>query len=145
MHPPPRILPHVAASFERQGLMRSLGARLVEAVDGRCTIEAPYSDAIGQQHGLFHGGAVAALADTAGGYAALSAAPGREVLTAEFKISFLRPAAGPLVRVRAETLRVGRTLTTVACRVHMLQDGAEVHCAELIGTMAIRNEDVQPD
>ncbi|HYG47744.1 MAG TPA: PaaI family thioesterase [Allosphingosinicella sp.] len=144
MQPPPPVSPHVAASFARQGLMRSLGARLVEAKDGRCTIEAPFGDALGQQHGLFHGGAIAAIADTAGGFAALSAARGGDVLTAEFKISFLRPAAGKLVRARAEVLRLGRGLATVACRVHVVAADGEVHCAELLGTMAIRGADDRP-
>lgn len=138
MHQPSHVLPHVAASFDRQGLMRGLGARLIQAVNGRCTIEAPYGDSVGQQHGLFHGGAIAALADTAGGYAALSARSDGDVLTVEFKISFLRPAAGPLVRARAEVLKIGRNLATVACRVHVLADDEEVHCAEMLATMALQ-------
>ena len=133
------ILARVADIFARQGLMASLGARLVEARDGRCIIEAPWRDSIAQQHGLFHGGALAALADTAGGLAALSAAPpGADVLTAEFKIAFLRPAHGELARAEARVLRAGRSLATVVSRVVVTGQDNEIHCAELLGTMFIR-------
>ena len=51
--------------------------------------------AISQQHGFVHGGAVSAIADSAAGYAALSLMPGDTgVLTTEFKINLLAPAAG---------------------------------------------------
>lgn len=63
---------------------------------------SPWRASIGQQHGLFHGGAIAALADTAAGHAALSAVAEGDVLTAEFKISFLRPAAGDLDRLHID-------------------------------------------
>src|SRR5262245_24598045 len=51
--------------------------------------------AILQQHGFVHGGVVSAIADSAAGYAALSLMPADTgVLTTEFKINFLAPAAG---------------------------------------------------
>ena len=52
------------------------------------------SPSVSQQHGFVHAGAVAAIADSAAGYAALSLmAPGVGVLTTEFKINLLAPAA----------------------------------------------------
>ena len=53
-----------------------------------------------------HAGVVAAIADSAAGYAAMSVAPAdSEVLTVEFKLNLLAPAAGDLLiargRVRA--------------------------------------------
>jgi acyl-coenzyme A thioesterase PaaI-like protein len=51
--------------------------------------------AVSQQHGFVHAGALAAIADSAAGYAALSLMPaGAGVLTTEFKINLLAPAAG---------------------------------------------------
>jgi acyl-coenzyme A thioesterase PaaI-like protein len=48
-----------------------------------------------QQHGFVHAGALAAIADSAAGYAALSLMPpGAGVLTTEFKINLLAPAGG---------------------------------------------------
>lgn len=48
-----------------------------------------------QQHGHLHAGAVTRIVDSACGYAASTRAPaGFEVVTAEFRINLMRPAAG---------------------------------------------------
>ena len=48
-----------------------------------------------QQKRYFHGAAIGAVGDNAGGYAALTLAPpDREVLTVEYKVNFLAPARG---------------------------------------------------
>lgn len=59
----------VQASFARQGLMQGIGAVLTKLGPGRCRIELPFSDLVGQQQGFFHGGIIGAVADTAGGSA----------------------------------------------------------------------------
>ena len=80
----------IRESFDRQGFMRALGAVLESVESGTVTITCGFSEALTQQHGLFHGGVVASLIDVACGYAALSAIPAdREVMTLEFKIQFL--------------------------------------------------------
>ena len=70
-----KIDPRCKESFDRQGLMKLLGAQLVEAADGRAAIEVPYREDLTQQHGYFHGGVVTAIADTACGYAAYTTMP----------------------------------------------------------------------
>ncbi len=88
-----RALERVRTSFEKQGLMRLLGAVVVEAGEGWCVIEVPFRDELTQQERFFHGAVTGAIADTAGGYAALTLAPpDREVLTVEYKVNFLAPA-----------------------------------------------------
>lgn len=102
----PQIEAEVRASFAKQGLMTSFGASITTLAPGRCTITLPYSEAVGQQHGFFHGGIIGAVGDTAGGYAALTVLPsGSEVLTLEYKINFLRPAAGALLMARRHCAR----------------------------------------
>jgi uncharacterized protein (TIGR00369 family) len=89
----------IQQSFAKQGLMENLGASLGEVSPGLVEIVLPASPSISQQHGFIHGGATATVADSAAGYAALSLmAPGAAVLTTEFKINFLAPAVGKLVR-----------------------------------------------
>ena len=101
----------VKASFRKQGLMRFLGAKLLRIEPGYCEIELPYREELSQQHGFFHGGCIATVIDTAGGYAALSLfEPGVEVLTVEFKINFLSPAVGERIFARGEVVKSGRTL-----------------------------------
>jgi uncharacterized protein (TIGR00369 family) len=127
----------IDASFSQQGLMRVVEARIAEVSPGRCVIEAPFRKTLTQQHGYLHAGVLTTLADNACGYAALSLLPpGQEVLTAELKVNFLRPARGVLAIARAEVLKPGRTLTVARAEVWMrAEDGAEVLCAAMQATL----------
>ncbi|MBV1693537.1 MAG: PaaI family thioesterase [Hyphomicrobiales bacterium] len=112
----PAFAERVRASFDRQGFMRLMGARLVEVAPGRVVIELDKSPEVTQQRGQIHGGAIGAIADSAGGYAAMSLTPpGGEVATVEYKINFMKPASGALLRATGEVIRAGRTLTI--CRI----------------------------
>ncbi|HCL86601.1 MAG TPA: phenylacetic acid degradation protein, partial [Comamonadaceae bacterium] len=85
----------IATSFDAQGLMATLGARLILVEDGEVRIELPFAAALSQQHGYVHAGAITSVVDSACGYAALTRGPENcEVVTAEFKTNFLRPAIG---------------------------------------------------
>ncbi len=85
----------VQASLDRQGMMQPLGVKLLAVAPGTVTLAMPYSVLVAQQQGGFHGGAMGALADIAGGYAALTVAPeGMEVTTVEYKINFLAAFQG---------------------------------------------------
>ena len=111
----------VQESFARQGLMKALGGRLRRIDPGVVEIELPYSDAVTQQHGYFHAAAVAAIADNAGGYAALTLMRAdEEIVAAEFKINFVRPAVGRLLVAEAEVVRLGRTLVVCQATVRAI-------------------------
>lgn len=126
----------VRDSFGRQGLMGTIGAWLVEVKPGRVVIEVPYSQRISQQHGLFHGAVVGAIGDSAGGYAALTLMPaGSEVLTVEYKINFMRPAQGVLLRAEGLVVRSGRTIATTRMEVSVLGGAEDGPCAVLQATM----------
>jgi uncharacterized protein (TIGR00369 family) len=125
----------VRTSFARQGLMAELGARLVVVEPGRVEIELPFSPRISQQQGLFHGAAIGAIGDSAGGYAALSLMPaGSEVVTVEYKINFVRPAKGTLLRARGLVLRAGRSMTVARIDVDMIDGAAPAKVALLQAT-----------
>jgi uncharacterized protein (TIGR00369 family) len=112
-----RVRERVTASFERQGLMRHLGARLVFVGVGSVRIELDGRPEVSQQHGYIHAGATSAVADTAGGYAALSVFPeDADVLTVEYKLNLLAPARDRVEAV-GTVLRSGRTLTV--CRLEV--------------------------
>ena len=57
-------------SFQHQGVMTALNGELVDVRPGYVEIHLPFSEATRQQHGFFHGGMVATVADSASGYAA---------------------------------------------------------------------------
>jgi uncharacterized protein (TIGR00369 family) len=127
----------VAATFAKAGFLETIGAALIRAEPGRCTIEAPFHARLTQHHGLFHAGVLTTLVDNACGLAALSLMPpGAEVLSVEFKVSFFRPGAGIAAIARGEVLKPGRTLTTCRGDVLMRQpDGREVLAATMLATM----------
>lgn len=127
----------IRESFSRQGFLRQLGARLVELSVGRCVLELPFSPQVSQQQDFFHGGAIGALADTAGGYAAMARlGDGVEVVTLEYKINFLRPAAGDLLVATGEVLRSGRSVTVTRVDVHVRRNGANLLCAAMQQSIA---------
>jgi len=68
----PEVAARVQASFDRQAFMKTVGARLASIRPGEVVIEWPFSAHLTQQHGFLHAGVVAAVADSACGYAALS-------------------------------------------------------------------------
>lgn len=122
----------VRASFARQGLMRAIGAELATFGPGRCAVALPFSEKVGQQHGFFHGGVIGAVADTAGGYAALSLLPlGSEVVTLEYKVNFLRPAAGDRLVAKGSVLRAGRSVTVTRVDVFVETRSHMSFCAAL--------------
>ena len=110
-------------SFDRQGLMKTIGATVVTVQPGYVEIVLPFSATLTQQHGYFHAAATTAIADTAGGYAALTLMePGDDVLAVEFKINLLRPAVGERLVACARVLKPGRTLTV--CRIDIFAERA---------------------
>ena len=126
----------VRASFDRQSLMVTLGARLVTVEPGRCLLRAPIAAHVLQQHGAAHAALAFALGDSAAGYAALSQMPDEaEVMTVEMKINLLSPAVGEALEAEGRVVRAGRRLTVVSAEVFALTGDARKPVALLQGTM----------
>ena len=132
------LLARVQASLSRQGMMQHLGVRLLSVAPGQVTLALPYGDRVTQQQGGFHGGAMGALADIAGGYAALTVAPvGMEVTTVEYKINFLAAFQGGELQATGRVVRAGkRIIVTTAEVVHVAPDGRRSDCAIMQQTLA---------
>jgi uncharacterized protein (TIGR00369 family) len=135
---PSELFQRIEASFLRQGLMRHLGARLVRVEPGLCEVALPYSERVNQQQGGFHGGAMGALADIAGGYAALTQVDlDTEVTTVEYKINFLAGFKGGELRAVGRVTRAGkRIIVTTAEVLHRDAGGRESACALMQQTIA---------
>jgi len=113
----------IEASFDRQGLMRHLGARLTRIAPGCVHIRLDSRPEVTQQHGYIHAGATSALTDSAGGYAALTLFPDdAEVLTVEYKINLLAPATGDHLEAVGTVIRSGRTLTICKLEAFAIRD-----------------------
>ena len=131
------LLNRVQQSFDRQGLMRHLDARLVRVEPGLCVVALPYSDKVTQQQAGFHGGAIGALADIAGGYAGLTTVPAdMEVVSVEYKINFLAAFQGGELRATGHVVKAGRrVIVTTAEVIHIDADGKESACAVMQQTL----------
>ncbi|MFI5229192.1 MAG: PaaI family thioesterase [Gemmatimonadales bacterium] len=126
----------VRASFARQRFMSTLGAKLARVAAGEVDIDLAERDELTQQHGFLHAGALAAVADSACGYAALSLMPaGAAVLSVEFKINLLAPAGGDHVVARGRVIRAGRTVTVCWGEVAAHTGTEERLVATMVGTM----------
>ncbi len=132
----PDYAARVQASFARQGLMATLGASLIRVSPGLVEISLPTSAAVSQQHGFVHAGALASIADSAAGYAALTLMPpDAGVLTTEFKINLLAPGIGERITARGKVVKAGRTLTLAQTDVFATHEGQEKHIALLTATL----------
>ena len=123
-------------SFSRQGAMALLGARLERVEPGACEVSLAFRPELSQQHGFFHAGVLATVADSAAGCAAASLYPaGDTVLSVEFKINLMAPAHGERVLALGEVIRAGKSITVTRFDVFVEREGDRAHCATGLATM----------
>lgn len=126
----------VRASFDRLGIMKTLGARLGTIAPGRVEILLDYHEGLSQQLGYFHAGVTSTIADSAGGLSAYSLFPaGRAALSVEFKVNMLNPADGNCLRAVGEVLKLGRTLSICEIEVYSQKQEGERLCAKMQQTL----------
>jgi uncharacterized protein (TIGR00369 family) len=134
--PDPNYEQRVRDSFARQRFMATLGAHIVSVSPGEVLIELEWRDTLAQQHGVLHAGAVASIADSACGYAALSLMPaGTAVMSVEFKVNLLAPGRGERFLASGRVRRAGRTLTVCEGTVKAVQGVEEREVAIMTATM----------
>jgi uncharacterized protein (TIGR00369 family) len=131
----------VAAIFESAGFLGTLGVELVAVGPGFCEASLALRPELLQQHGFAHAGVVTTLADhTAGGAAKAAVPPGRDVLTLELKVNFLRPGRGERLVARGRVLRAGRTVVVSESEVFAIAGGQEELIAKLSSTLTVFDE-----
>lgn len=134
------------ASFAKQGVMAHIGATLDVVQAGHVEIVLPFRPELSQQHGFFHAGIIATIADSAGGYAGFTLFPADAgILTVEFKINLLAAADGDCAIAVGEVIRSGRTLTVCRLDAFVEKHGERTHCATgtqtlmcLVGRMGVK-------
>ena len=132
----PAFEARVRESFARQAVMSTLGAELLRVAPGQVVIGWPYRGELTQQHGFLHAGILATVLDSACGYAAFSLMPAdAAVLSVEFKIHLLAPAAGERFVARGRVIRAGRTLSVCEAEGWAVREGREKRVAHMTGTM----------
>jgi uncharacterized protein (TIGR00369 family) len=110
--PPPavndeRLLGHYRALSETASFNRWAGLEVLFMSEGRCELRLQWRpEEMGQYSGFLHAGVIAALLDTACGFAADAASGG--VLTSHFSVNCLAPAVGSEFRAIGSVVRAGR-------------------------------------
>jgi uncharacterized protein (TIGR00369 family) len=134
----PGYAARVRASFARQGAMKTLGAELVAVEPGYCAIALIPRPEVAQQHGYVHAGVVSAIVDSAGGYAGFTLFPvDASVLTVEFKINLLAPAAGERLVAEGLVVKPGRSLVITRGEVHAEREGRRTLVAIMQQTLMV--------
>ena len=124
--------------FLKAEFIHFLGIELTACGRGWCETRVNGTPVLRQQHGFIHAGVLMTLADHTCGGAAASAVPdGRDVITVENKVSFLRPASGPSLICRAEVLRAGKNLIFVEATVMVESKEERRIVAKASSTLAV--------
>jgi uncharacterized protein (TIGR00369 family) len=111
-------LARVSRRLRHSSPINHFGFVLEKAERGRAVFRMPVLELHKQVHRVVHGGVLAMLADTAGGFAATLAAPVEaRVATIEMKINFLEAVEHGEIRADARVLRQGRNTSVVDCEV----------------------------
>jgi uncharacterized protein (TIGR00369 family) len=123
-------------SFDEQTVMRLIGASLVAVEPGRVEIGLPYRQDLTQQDDFIHAGISSTIMDSACGYAAFSLMPAEtRVLTIEFKINLLAPAAGEYFHAIGKVRKPGRSVFVAEAELYARADGNDRLVATMNGTL----------
>jgi uncharacterized protein (TIGR00369 family) len=133
----PETAARVRASIARQTLLTTLGVTVERLAAGHVELRLASRADLTQQHGFVHAGALTTIADSACGYAAYTGFPeNRDVLTVDFSMSLVAPAAQPAFVAAGRVIRSGRTLTICRGEVYgIAEDGNRKLVALIQATM----------
>jgi uncharacterized protein (TIGR00369 family) len=133
----------VAESFQRQEVMKTLNASILDIRPGEIELEFPYQQSLTQQHGFIHAGIISTVLDSACGYAAFSLMPeDAAVLTIEFKINLLSPAKEDRFRAIGKVKKFGKNITVTDGELFAYSDSGKKLIATMVGTiMAVYNRE----
>ena len=125
------------AVFREAPFIVDLGIEPTAMGEGRCETVLAVQPRMLQHTGQVHAGVVTTLADHTAGAAAQSVLPaGVVAITAELKISLMRPARGERLVCSAVVLKPGRTLVFAEAEVHAVDGGVRTLVAKLSATLA---------
>jgi len=111
-------LERVRATFGSVAFANFLGLELCETEGGEPAICLEVRDQLRQNHGVVHGGAIAALIDTASAFAILAVIKENEkVTTTDLTIHYLRPVTSGRMEAQARIIRGGRRRFVVSVEV----------------------------
>ncbi len=111
-----------------------LGAELMAFEPGNAELSITVQPHFEQQNGFVHGGIVSYLVDNALTFAGGSVL-GPNVLTQEFKVTYVRPAKGERLVARATVVQSSKRQAVCRCDVFAVTGEDEALCATSLGTI----------
>ncbi len=116
--------------------MQHINASLIDIDAGQVEIGFPYQVQLTQQDGFIHAGISSTIMDSACGYAAFTLMPVEaRVLTIEFKINLLAPAAGDSFRAIGKVRKPGRSVFVAEAELYATSSGTDKLVATMVGTL----------
>ncbi len=103
----PDVLSRLRAISKTAAFNKWLDFDVTRAAEGEVEMQLRWRDEFGQYSGFLHAGIVAALLDTACGFAAATMS-GDRVLASQISVRFLRPAVADIFVVRGRVVKPGR-------------------------------------
>jgi len=132
----PDFKARITQSFGEQAVMQHINASLIDIDAGQVEIGFPYQLQLTQQDGFIHAGISSTIMDSACGYAAFTLMPVEaRVLTIEFKINLLAPAAGDSFRAIGKVRKPGRSVFVAEAELYATANGADKLVATMVGTL----------
>src|SRR5258708_7872091 len=126
-----------------------VGFEVMQLSEGGAVLGMTVQEHHRQIHEVVHGGVTAALADTAGAFAAYTVVPkGTELATIELKINYLLPIPEGRVQAEGKVLRAGRNFIVVECDVRNEKGALAAKALMTFGATGVRplagNRESQP-
>ncbi|CAB3754042.1 MAG: PaaI family thioesterase [Burkholderia sp.] len=138
------ITDHARGALRAQPFSMLLGTELMHIGDNEVSLCLPVREELRQQHGFVHGGVISYLADNALTFAG-ALVLGPRVITAEYKINYLRPAVNGTLVARAKLVYAGRHQATCQCHVFVIDGDHERLVAIAQGTINRVGDGKMPD
>ena len=129
MNPAADPMTVLRAINDRAAFNRWCGFEVERAAPGEVELAMPWRAELGQYSGFLHAGVVAALIDTACGYAAATQL-GARVLASHFAVNCIRPAVGERFVAKARVVRAGKQQVFTHCELYAHDKGE----AKLVAT-----------
>lgn len=123
------------AVLSSQPFNKLIGAELTDFSQGYVELTIKISGQLKQQHGFLHGGVISYAADNALTFVGGSVL-GPAVVTAEYKINYLRPAIGNELIAKGTVVYSSKAQAVCRCDLYIVNDGKETLCAVSQGTIA---------
>ncbi|MCL4343604.1 MAG: PaaI family thioesterase [Thaumarchaeota archaeon] len=123
--------------IENDPFLKLLGVKVERIQAGSCRLSLHYRDELARFGNILNGGVTATLADAAGGCAALSYNLGKNEVTVDLDVSYLRPISEGPVAAESSVVKGGES---IAYTITNIYDGKGNLCAIAKGTYFYLNE-----